>query len=216
MTHVKLWLWLTTRKGIQSRHITRLLEYFEHPERIYYADPALYDQVPHLSPGVKESLKQKDTGEAERILERCERLGVRILTLQDAYYPARLKEIYDPPAVLYLKGSRLLPDDEPVIAMVGARDATEYGLRVAQRLSWELVRSGATVVSGIARGIDAAVLTGALRELLGSASFAGISLQFQPPLPMLLHPSGGLILLILLLTAIFALRRREHPHADCD
>ena len=62
----------------------------------------------------------------------------------------------------------------------------------------------------------AAVLTGALRELFGSASFAGISLQFQPPLPMLLHPSGGLILLILLLTAISALRRREHPHADSD
>lgn len=62
----------------------------------------------------------------------------------------------------------------------------------------------------------AAVLTGAVRELLGSASLAGISLQFQPPLPMLLHPSGGLIFLILLLTAISAFRRKEHQHADSD
>ena len=92
---------------------------------------------------------------------RAERLGVRIITIQDADYPQRLKEIIDPPIVLYVKG-RLPVVDEACIAVVGARDATLYGLSLAERFSRRFAELGVGVISGMARGIDTAGHKGAL------------------------------------------------------
>src|SRR5207302_7389 len=81
--------------------------------------------------------------------------------IDDAAYPARLRAIFDPPSPLYVRGE-LRPADESAVAIVGARRATEYGKAVAEHLAGELVRHGMTVVSGMARGIDAAAHRGAL------------------------------------------------------
>lgn len=90
------------------------------------------------------------------------RHGVRIVALEDADYPQRLRTIYDPPAVLYVRGS-LAPSDEIAVAVVGSRHASIYGLQCAERLAYDLALRGVTVVSGLARGIDAAAHRGALK-----------------------------------------------------
>jgi DNA processing protein len=87
-------------------------------------------------------------------LEKMEKAGVQAITLEDPAYPDRLKEIYDPPAVLYVLGN-LLPDDAWSITVVGTRTLTAYGREVCARLVRDLARNRVTIVSGLARGIDA-------------------------------------------------------------
>ena len=108
-------------------------------------------------------LENRDLTGADRILAECQRLDLRILTLNDAEYPDRLRNIYDPPLLLYCRGRLPAVDEEVAVAVVGTRTATPYGIREAERISYELVSGGAIVVTGLARGIDSAAARGALR-----------------------------------------------------
>ncbi len=160
MAGLKEWLWLTTRKGLPREGAFGLLERFGFPEAAYYADPAQYAGLP---PQCRESLLDKSMDGPDRILADCERLGIRILTMQDAEYPERLKQIYGPPCVLYVRG-RLFPIDPlPTVAVVGTRTPSEYGKRLAFALGLELTRAGVLVVSGMAQGLDSAAIHGALQ-----------------------------------------------------
>jgi DNA processing protein len=94
-------------------------------------------------------------------LALCAENKIAILTDQDPAYPRMLREIYDPPGILFMRGE-ILPPDAIAIAIVGARHATHYGLAQAERLAGSLARAGITIVSGLARGIDAAAHRGAL------------------------------------------------------
>lgn len=98
------WIWLTTRKALGPRGVLRVLEYFGTPERAFYAEPEQYDQIPELPAAARASLREKGMDEADRILGECDRLGLRVMTLQDGDYPGRLREISAPPAVLYIRG----------------------------------------------------------------------------------------------------------------
>ena len=108
-------------------------------------------------------LENHDLAPADRILADCQRLDIRLLPLSDAAYPGRLKNIYDPPALLYCKGRLPLLDDLLCVAVVGTRDCTPYGVACAEKLGFGLASGGAAVVSGLAKGIDAAAIRGALR-----------------------------------------------------
>lgn len=163
MASLKYWLWLTSRTGLGVRGIQHLVEHFGSPEAVYFAGRREYDQVPGLSAWMKESLERKSLDESDRILGDCDRLGIRVMTCQDADYPERLRNIYDSPLVLYCKGKEIAFDEEVAIAMVGTRTCTPYGVRVAGKLALDLARSGAVLVSGIAEGIDAASIRGALK-----------------------------------------------------
>lgn len=163
MASLKYWLWLTSRTGLGARGGQRLVEQFGSPEAVYFADPGEYDRVPDLASWTKESLGRKDLDESDRILGDCDRLGIRVMTCQDADYPERLLNIFDPPLVLYCKGREIAFDEEVAIAMVGTRSCTPYGVRVAGKLAMDLARCGAVLVSGIAEGIDAACIRGALK-----------------------------------------------------
>lgn len=170
MSTLKYWLWLMTRKGVDAGSALQLLEYFSVPERIYYADSEDYEPVP-VSAGAKRGLLDKGLEEADHILGECERLGVRILTIQDAEYPQRLKQIALPPPILYIRGRLPRFDEEAAVAMVGARKSSQYGQRYAQRLGMELAAGGALLVSGIAEGIDSHAIRGAL---LGGGSVVSL------------------------------------------
>lgn len=163
MASLKYWLWLSTRSGLGTLGTQRLLDHFVTPEQIYHADPAEYGMVDGLSAQGRKALMDKDTGPADRIQADCDRLGLRIMTLQDADYPERLRQIPDPPAVLYIQGKCPAFDEEAAIGVVGARQPSPYGERMAGQLGFELTQGGALVVSGIARGLDTAALRGALR-----------------------------------------------------
>lgn len=99
--------------------------------------------------------------EANRILDAAERCGARVIGRNETAYPSRLLELHDPPAVLYARG-QLLAATPPAVAIVGTRQASGYGLRVARAIAMTCARAGATVVSGLARGIDGAAHEAAL------------------------------------------------------
>lgn len=160
MAALKYWLWLTTRKGLGNQGTAQVLERFGSPEQAYFADPGEYGLLP---PNVAAALRDRSMDAAERIMGDCDRLGVRIMTRQDADYPSRLRQLDDAPHVLYLKGNLPDFDEEAAIGVVGTREATEYGKAVAGRLGLELARGGAVVVSGTAAGIDTCAVRGALQ-----------------------------------------------------
>ena len=157
---LEYWLWLSGRRGLGVRGLRALLEQFGTPEAVYCASDAEYPS--DIRPDGRASLADKELAPARQILQQCYRQCIHIVTLQDAVYPQRLKNIDDAPLVLYYQG--VLPDfdAEPVIAMVGTRRASAYGLLQAKRLGYELGRYGAIVVSGGAAGIDTLALRGAV------------------------------------------------------
>ena len=160
---LKYWVWLSELKGLRNQTRLALLRRFGDPESIFYADA---DEL-LLTDGVERSqlklLENHDLAQADRILADCQRLDIRLLPLSDAAYPGRLKNIYDPPALLYCKGRLPLLDDLLCVAVVGTRDCTPYGVACAEKLGFGLASGGAAVVSGLAKGIDAAAIRGALR-----------------------------------------------------
>ena len=148
--------------GVGPKTFRTLLEAFGSADRILNAPESSLREVP----GVGAKLAGKIAGarrevDAEAELDLCRRAGVTPLAHGSAAYPAPLAEIPDPPALLYVKGT-IEPVDRLAVAIVGSRKCTPYGLRIAERLATSLARVGLTVVSGLARGIDAAAHRGAL------------------------------------------------------
>ena len=163
MANLKYWLWLAGRKGLAGQAMWNVLEHFGSPERTYFADEGEYRLVPGLKEPALHSLLDKSLSLADKIMGDCDRLSLRIMTIQDAIYPERLRAIHQPPPVLYWKGREVAFDEEAAVAVVGTRDATPYGIRVAGALAFDLTRAGALVVSGMAQGIDAAAVRAALK-----------------------------------------------------
>ncbi len=163
MASLKYWLWLASLPGVGGVMKNRLLEHFGGPEEVYCSDSGEYFLVEGMTRAAAARLEEKSLEEADRILGDCDRLGLRILTLRDTEYPDRLRNIYDPPLVLYVQGRLPLMDDEVAIAMVGTRKASPYAQEMGEKLAFQLAGLGAVVVSGLAAGGDAAAHRGALR-----------------------------------------------------
>jgi DNA processing protein len=132
----------------------RLLDVFGDPRAIWMAKAVPLAQA-GLDRRAIEGIQQlRDQLDPTEVWQRLERLGVAIVTWADPAYPEHLREIADSPPILYLKGD-LLSTDRWAVAVVGTRRVTPYGRQVVERLVAELSRSGVTIVSGLARGIDA-------------------------------------------------------------
>jgi len=154
------WIWLVTRQNLSRSKQLSLLEYFLTPDAIYNCGS--YPQELELPESALSSLEDKDLSGARRLIKRCSDSRIRIITLQDTLYPARLRQIPDMPVVLYCKG--FLPDltAQPAVGVVGTRKASQDGLITARKLGREIAACGGLVVSGGAAGIDAEALWGAL------------------------------------------------------
>lgn len=151
---------LVNKLGIQR--IRLLLQTVDHPAEIFALSEADLLQIDGIGPTIAETvLDFDDWGQVDHLLEKTSRLGAQIITYSDPKYPPLLREIYDPPLMLWVKGD---PDilDRPGIAVVGTRRATDYGLEVAQKLSGQMAKRGLSIVSGLAFGIDAAAHKAAL------------------------------------------------------
>ena len=148
------WIALRLVQGVGNVTYRQLLDRFPSPQDI------LRTPVPMLiDAGISARIAQNITAfdqwsVVETELQQLAHMQIRLVTQADSEYPERLKQIHDPPPFLYVRG-HLTPEDSLAIAMVGARTASAYGRRVARELAQELVRYGVTVVSGLARGIDA-------------------------------------------------------------
>ena len=155
------WIWFASRPNLSDRSKAELLQHFRDAEDIYYADREAFSREA-LSKEALDALLDKNLKSAEQILRQCSEGNIHVLTYRDAAYPGRLRNIADPPMVLYYKGTLPAFDDLPMIAVVGTRKATPYGLTTAKRMGYQLAACGGTVVSGMAYGIDGMAMQGAL------------------------------------------------------
>jgi DNA processing protein len=157
------WLALSLTPGVGSILIKRLLDRFKTAESVFRASLKELLKIEGLGAKVASEIQK---GPLEKLVKRelslLEEVGGKIVTLKDDNYPRRLKEIYDPPALLYLRGE-LKKEDELAIAIVGSRKTSPYGRWFTEKIGEDLARHGITVVSGMARGIDAVAHKGALQ-----------------------------------------------------
>jgi len=198
MASLKYWVWLSARPGIGAAAKLRLLEWFGAPEQIFFADEQDYAAVPGLGRGDVSSLLDKSLLSAGRILDDCLERGYRIVTLNDGEYPVRLRNIADPPLVLYIRGRLPVMDEEAAVAVVGTRRCTPYGIKAAERLGYELARHGCLVVTGLARGIDTAAAMGALRaggRVVGVVG-SGLDVVYPPENELLFEDAAAVGALI--------------------
>ncbi len=148
--------------GVGPQRLRALLAAFDAPSDAFRASRSALTKVEGIGEQTAEAiLTFGDRAAVEEEMERAEELGATLVSPWDERFPDRLREIYDPPAYLWMRGT-LPPTDAPMVTVVGTRRCTDYGRAQAHHLSAELVRRGFTVVSGLAYGIDAAAHKGAL------------------------------------------------------
>ena len=153
---MKEWIALNMTPGIGPRAAAKLLERFGSAEAVYRATRAELEKL-RLLPEAVDSIIARDMHDrAEGELGAVRKLGGDILILDDGVYPPLLREIFDPPVTLYVKGAWSECLEQPCIAIVGSRKCSTYGQNSASMIARDLAQRGVTVVSGFARGIDAA------------------------------------------------------------
>jgi DNA processing protein len=153
---------LSMVSGVGPRIRQVLLERFATAQDVLAAAQSQLREVPGVGPKLSAAITRAEREvDVEGEISLCRSHGVALVAVGDADYPASLAEIPDPPGVLYVRG-QFTPPDALAVAIVGSRHATQYGLAQAQRLASSLARAGFTIVSGLARGIDAAAHRGAL------------------------------------------------------
>ena len=162
MATLKYWVWLSSLKGLSARGAKAAVDALGGPLEVYFASRESYDAIEGLSEKDKGLLADKSTAGANEIIAQCRELGIRILTAHDADYPQRLSQLYDAPQVLYVRGHMPPIDEVPAIALVGTRGASPYGEKISADLGYGLAKAGAIVVTGMAKGNDAAAARGAL------------------------------------------------------
>jgi DNA processing protein len=168
--------------GVGPRLRRALLERFGTPGAVFQAAASDLAQTPGIGPILVQRIvegREQIDARAEIALARAH--GIAVLPETSETYPRLLHEIHDPPSLLFLRGS-LLPDDALAVAIVGSRHASHYGIVQAERLASSLARMGLVIVSGLARGVDAAAHRGAL--LAGGRTLAVLAsglLNIYPP-----------------------------------
>ena len=162
MAAIKYWLWLSSQTRLSPGARAAVAEYYGGAEEAYYAPAGDFSRVPGVNRLEAQILEKRDMSRVEPILAACQAQGIEIITMQDADYPSRLRNIFAPPVVLYVKGSLKGLDEEAAVAVIGTRKASLYGLKMGRNLAWEIAEAGGTVVSLTTEGIDETAAKGAL------------------------------------------------------
>lgn len=163
---------LALSSGIGPAKVQALEAYFGSLAAALQATARQLQEVSGIGPKVAKTIVEANTLDIERELDHCRDFGIQILTRSDEAFPGLLREIVDPPTLLFVRGE-FLASDELAVAIVGTRHATHYGKKQAERFGYELAKAGFTVVSGLARGIDAAAHRGAIKAGGRTIAFLG-------------------------------------------
>lgn len=175
-------LWLTLLLGVKNIELDLLLNAFDSAADVYNAARNELREVEGLkSDTVEIILKNKSLEKAREELTECRRLGIKLIPSYSEKFPIRLLNIYCPPHILYVKGDIGNIDEELCIAVIGTRDCSEYGVTVGKALGQDLASYGVTVVSGGARGIDTASLSGASDALGRTIAVLGCGVDVVYP-----------------------------------
>lgn len=152
-------LWLSLIKGVGSKRAEILLKYFKSAENIYKANYREFEQIKGIGANFIEKFREAKKININEKLETLEKLNINFYIKEDEDYPQLLKEIYDPPLILYVNGSL---SKLPMVGIVGSRLCSSYGLTISHEISKILSENNICVVSGLARGIDTKSHEGAL------------------------------------------------------
>ncbi len=160
-THVLEWVALTLTPGLGPTKSRKLVEHFGSPEAVFRASLTELESTGIQAVSAQSLATGKSAELAREEIARAAAEGVAVLSMDDPLYPPRLKEIYDPPLILYVRGD---PEvlARPGVAMVGTRHPTPYGSGMAERLACDLASQGLVIISGMARGVDTASHRGAI------------------------------------------------------
>ena len=163
MTSTEAYIALNMIEKVGPIRLRHLLGVFENPESILRASADYLAQVEGIGRDTAQCISEWENRiDLVTELNRIQEYDCSVVTVEDPIYQHSLKEIYDQPIVLYVKGN-LLERDHHGVAMVGSRLTTPYGLESARKMAYQLAQAGVTVVSGGARGIDTAAHQGCLR-----------------------------------------------------
>ena len=161
VTHILEWLAISLTPGLGPTKARKLVEHFGSAEAVFHASLTELESTGMQAVSAQSIATGKSAELAREEIARAAAGGVTVVSLEDSCYPSRLKEIYDPPLVLYVRGN---PEVlmQPGIAMVGTRHPTPYGSGMAERLACDLAAQGLVIISGMARGVDTASHRGAI------------------------------------------------------
>jgi len=175
------WLAVTLTPGVGARLAAELLRRFGGPERVFAASLTELEACGLPPPVARTIVSQAPLKAAEQELDKVRQLGCRLLAWDEPEYPALLKEISDPPVLLYARGDLSVLSTH-CLAMVGARKPSAYGQQVAERLAEDLSARGLTIISGLARGIDSAAHRGSLKPAAGkTVAVLGCGIDVEYP-----------------------------------
>ncbi|QGP93216.1 DNA recombination-mediator protein A [Neomoorella glycerini] len=188
MEEKPFWVALQQAPGLGARRVLQLVKFFGSPRAAWQAPEKELLALEGLGKAATSLINWRRQVTPEKIMAKLEKTGIGVLILEEDTYPLELKRIYDPPPVLYWRGSQL-PGEGLKIAIVGTRRATVYGLKVATELAAGLAAAGAGVVSGLARGIDAAAHRGAIqgKGLTWGILGCGVDVIYPPEHRQLYH-----------------------------
>ena len=174
------WLALALTQGLGPTRIKKLIEHYGTAERVFHASLTELEATGMLAVSAQSLATGKSLELAQQECVKAAEAGAKIISLSDPEYPSRLKEIYDPPVILFVKGSvEVLA--QPGIAMVGTRHPTPYGSGMAERLSTDLAARGLVIISGMARGIDTASHRGAIAAKGKTVAVLGTGIDVMYP-----------------------------------
>ncbi|HKQ73001.1 MAG TPA: DNA-processing protein DprA [Blastocatellia bacterium] len=175
------WIALNMIRGIGPRTANQLIDRFGTPAQVFAASRFSLEKAGIKPETIQELHDSEILEKANAEIERLERLGAIVITLEDGDYPPLLREIYDPPIALYVRGDLKRACARPCLAVVGSRRCSTYGVNAAQSLARDLAQNGLTIVSGLARGIDAAAHRGALEAGGLTIAVVGTGLEMTYP-----------------------------------
>jgi DNA processing protein len=175
------WIALNMIRGIGPRTANQLLERFGSPAQVFSASRLALEKSGLKPETIQELHDSSILDKATAEIERLETLGAEVITLEDENYPELLREIHDPPIALYVRGDLQKACERPALAVVGSRRCSTYGVNVAESLSRDLAAHGLTIVSGLARGIDAGAHRGALEGGGLTVAVVGTGLETTYP-----------------------------------
>ena len=172
------WLWLQCALGAGAK-TDELLAYFGDPEKMYNAGSNEWRLSGLMTDKKINALKSISPSETGGIFRECKAKGYSIITPDNVNYPERFRQLSDMPLVLYTMGDASVLKDTVSIGVVGTRDASNYGIETAQKLSFSLASCGVTIVSGGALGIDSEAHAGAMLAKGRTAAFLGCGLSYD-------------------------------------
>ncbi|MDO4743083.1 MAG: DNA-processing protein DprA [bacterium] len=158
----RYWIWLSKVIGTNSSKFFRIIKEFGSAKGFFEASPDVRINAVGLTPAEQRRMKSVGMDEILEIIKLCEQNNIQIIPFDSPKYPDRLRNIFDPPPVIYCRGELPDFDDEVVLAVVGPRKPSEFGRKAAFSLSRRLADSGCIIISGGALGVDTCAHTGAL------------------------------------------------------